>query len=112
MDNKFVISKLANVSVMMNSQVEKNMQILRGRVLLCEEESRLSFVQNPPRGKRSVEVARAEHCRMVRRPDSLYTLTLRFDIKNKYIRETLISEVRQMVTAAQQDFTNQQNKEQ
>lgn len=100
----FVYSKLTDMSVEMQSQQEKNMCVLRGRVLLNEIESRLLFIQNSPRGKRSVEVDRGDHCRMVRRPDGCYTLTLRFNAEEKYVRETLIAEVRNMVTAAQKNL--------
>ena len=98
------------MSVEMMSQEKRNMVVLRGKVLLNEEEERLSFVQNEPRGPRSVEVGRGEHSRIVRRPDGLYTLTLRFDVKEKYVREAMIAEVRNAVNMALEEMKKNTSK--
>lgn len=100
MENEFKYSKKAGMTVEMMSQERRNMVVLRGKVLLNEDEERLSFVQNAPRGQRSVEIGRGKHSRIVRRPDGLYTLTLRFDVKEKFVREAMIAEVRNAVNMA------------
>ena len=104
METEFVYSKMDGMSVEMQTQEEKNMTLLRGKALLNEDESRLTFVQNAPRGARSVEVGRSGHSRMVRRPDGLYTLTFRFNASEKYLKESLISEIREVVKLAESDM--------
>ena len=48
---------------------EPNMRVMRGKALLDDEASDFKFVENEPRGPRSVEVGRTAHSRFVRRPD-------------------------------------------
>ena len=103
---EFKYGKYTGMSVEMQTQEQRNMCILHGKALLNEDESRLTFVQNAPRGKRSVEIARSLHSRIVRRPDGCYTLTFRFDAGERMIRPALISEIRNMVNAAQADSIN------
>lgn len=70
-------------------------RLLKGRALLNTEKGEFAFVQNEPRGARSVEIGRSAHSRLVRRPDGLYTLTFScMDAEEVYLREQLISEVR------------------
>lgn len=69
-------------------------RIIRGRALVIGDEKRCTIVQNEPRPYRSKEIGRTAHARFVRRPDNLYTITLRVDGNEKYLRSTLISEVR------------------
>lgn len=78
--------------------------LLRGRALLNPEKAEMLFSENPPRGKRSVEVGRSAHSRYVRRPDGDYTVTIRFHPSEKMIREQLISEVRDIVTMVGKDY--------
>lgn len=99
----FVYTKLQGMSIEMQTQERRNMVVLRGKALLNEVEQRLMFVQNAKRGARSVEVWRCAHSRMVRRPDGKYTLTVRFAHDEKYVREKLIAEVREMVNRAGAD---------
>ena len=83
---------------------EPHMKILNGRALLNSVESRLMFVHNPPRGPRSKEVGRTKHARIVRRPDGLYTVTIRFDAREKLILSALLSEVRRLQKYAADDL--------
>ena len=70
-------------------------RLLKGRALLNTEKGEFAFVQNEPRGARSVEIGRSAHSRIVRRPDGLYTLTFScMDAEEGHLREQLISEVR------------------
>lgn len=109
-NSDFVISKLKHMTVSMKTQVQKDMTILRGKALLNECEQRLTFIQNKPRGKRSVEIGRSDHSRIVRRPDGLYTLTFRFDAKERYLKELLLSEIRNVVKMAEADLKKQSEK--
>lgn len=100
---EFNYARLTGMSVEMQTQEQRNMVLLRGKALLNEEESRLTFIQNTPRGARSVEVGRSGHSRIVRRPDGLYTLTFRFDVKEKFLKESLLAEIREVVKLAEAD---------
>ena len=85
------------MNVEMQTQERRNMTVLRGKAILNEEESRLMFVQNPPRGPRSLEVSRTAHSRLVRRvSDGNYTLTFRFTGSEKYLMSSLIAEIREV----------------
>lgn len=109
---EFTYSKLTDMSVEMQSQTKRDMTLLHGKAVLNESEKRFTFLQNPPRGKRSTEVGRTMHGRMVRRNDGLYTLTFRMiDMNEKYISESLISEVRNIVKIAKNDQEAQKLKE-
>lgn len=79
-------------------------KLLRGRALLNDEKREMTFVQNTPRGPRSVEVGRTLHSRYVCRPDGEYTVTVHFAANEGNIREQLLSETRTMVTAVQEHF--------
>ena len=96
--------KYSDYSLEIMTQDAPNMNVIRGKGLLNVHESRFTFVQNPPRGPRSVEVGRTAHSRFVRRPDGLYTATLRFDASEKYVVAALIAEVRSIARIAQADF--------
>lgn len=109
---EFTYSKLTDMSVELQSQEQRNMVLLRGKAVLNETEKRFTFLQNPPRGKNSVEVGRTSHGRMVRRNDGLYTLTFRMiNIDEKYIGESLLAEVRNIVKLAKTDAETQKAKE-
>lgn len=81
-----------------------NMRVMAGKALLDEECMDLKFVENPPRGPRSVEVGRTAHSRYIRRPDGLYTITLRIDASGKYLRETLTSEIAEIAKNIEMDY--------
>lgn len=81
-----------------------NMRVMAGKALLDEECKDLKFVENPPRGPRSVEVGRTAHSRYIRRPDGLYTITLRIDAAGKYLRETLTSEIAEIAKNIEMDY--------
>ena len=79
-------------------------KLLRGRALLNPHKKEFAFVQNTPRGPRSVEVGRTLHSRFVCRPDGDYTVTIRFGAEEKNIREQLLAETRQIVSSVQEHF--------
>ena len=86
-----------HLDVSMHTLLEPNMRVMRGKALLDDEASDFKFVENEPRGPRSVEVGRTVHSRFVRRPDGMYTITFRCDAATKYLRETLTAEVAEIV---------------
>lgn len=79
-------------------------KLLRGRALLNTKKGELSFVENAPRGPRSVEIGRTFHSRFVRRPDGGYTITLRIAGMNPIMREELLSEVRDVCRGIMDDM--------
>lgn len=95
--------RFSDYSLEMMAQDDVNMVILRGKGLLNQQESRFTFVQNAPRGARSVEIGRTAHSRSVRRPDGLYTVTFRFDAGEKQVLPALLAEIRTIVKNAQTD---------
>lgn len=88
-----------------------NMRVMAGKALLDEDCQDLKFVENPPRGPRSVEVGRTAHSRYIRRPDGLYTITLRVDATHRYLRETLTSEIAEIAKNIELDYKLQSKAE-
>lgn len=98
-------TNMAGMSVdMYTVDADPENKLLRGRALLNPQKKEFAFVQNTPRGPRSVEVGRTLHSRYVCRPDGGYTVTVRFVAEEKNIREQLLAETRQMVSSVQEHF--------
>ena len=74
------------------------------------EKGEFAFVENAPRGKRSIEIGRTAHSRFVRRPDGDYTATFRFHPSEKLIKEQLVAEMRDIVKGCDNDRAKQQAK--
>lgn len=98
-------TNMTNMSVdMYTVDAAPENKLLRGRALLNPHKKEFAFVQNTPRGPRSVEVGRTLHSRYVCRPDGDYTVTIRFGAGEKNIREQLLAETRQIVSSVQEHF--------
>jgi hypothetical protein len=82
---------------------DPQLRIMRGKALLDSGDKRITFVENEPRGPRSVEIGRTGHSRYVRRPDGHYTITFRVDARTKYLTETLVAEVREVCKSIAED---------
>lgn len=95
----------------MHSLRTPNMRVMRGKALFDDEASDFKFVENEPRGPRSQEVGRTNHSRFVRRPDGNYTITLRCNGNEKYLQETLVAEVREIVKSIKLDISMEKSKE-
>lgn len=95
------------MSVKIHSRADRQVEhhLLRGRALLTPEEGEFTFVENEPRGKRSVEIGRTLHSRFIRRPDGGYTVTFRFTGREDYLRSVFIAEVRDVVNGITKDVT-------
>ena len=85
--------------------------VLAGRQFIDADDGRCTFVQNAPRGPRSVEIGRTPHCRIVRRPDGGYTTTLRVTQNVKYLKETLLAEIREVADCINKDLEEVKIKE-
>lgn len=79
-------------------------RVLSGKALVNPEKGEMMFAQNAPRGKRSIEISRTEHGRLVRRPDGRYTLTFGSMLASeKQLREQLLAEVRYVYKVIEHD---------
>lgn len=110
MKDIFTYRSIPNMTVGMQSQQDRNLQLLRGKVLLNEAESRLLFVQNKPRGPRSKEVMRTQHSRLVMTPQGSFTLTFRFSPLERDLRKSLVDEMMAICTAQENGIVNNQQR--
>lgn len=92
-----------NVAIAIQAQRQPNMRVMRGKALLDAAVADFKFVENEPRGPRSVEIGRTAHSRFVRRPDEGYTVTFRITAGGKFLRETLTAEVVEVVKLVEAD---------
>ena len=93
----FIEQILTEMTVTLKSQEDYNLQVLRGKVVVNEEDHSLMFEQNAPRGPRSTEVMRTPHSRLVRRPDGRFTLSFRFSKEELEIGPQLLREMKAVV---------------
>ena len=90
---RFTYRRIPDMTVGMQSQEDRNLQVLRGKVILNEDDKSLLFLQNTPRGPRSAEVMRTRHSRLVRTPQGTFTLTFRFSPDEPDLQTTLVGEM-------------------
>lgn len=106
MNNDFNYRTYDRISVGMQSQENRNLQFLRGKVLLNENDKSLLFIQNNPRGPRSIEVFRTGHSRLVRRSDGNCTLTFRFNPNEPGVLNQLLAEMETIVSHNMFNYIN------
>lgn len=92
-----------DVKLAVQAQRQPNMRVMRGKALLDVTAADFKFVENEPRGPRSVEVGRTMHSRFVRRPDEGYTITFRVNAGEKFLRESLTAEIAELVKVINAD---------
>ena len=78
-------------------------KIVGGKLILWSASKELTFVQNAPRGARSVEVGRTAHARLVRLVNGHYAVRLRFGAQERQIGYQLIAEMRELNKMALED---------
>lgn len=93
----FTHTRLTDITVVMQSQKDNNLQVLRGKVLLSKKEKFLIFVQNNPQGARSIEKMRTAHSRLVLTPQGRCTLTFRFSPDEKELPQVLMAEMAEII---------------
>ena len=86
------------MTVTLKSQEDYNLQVLRGKVIVNEEDHSLSFEQNAPRGPRSVEVMCTPHSRLVRQPNGTLSLRFRFSDQEPSIGSQLLCELKAILS--------------
>ena len=104
--NGYVYKKYAGMTVCTQTQKDNNLKVMHGHAVIDESDWRMLFVQNKPRGARSVEVGRTAHSRYVRRPDGRYTVTFRFSARELLLEQTLLREMRVLLKAIVEDRKN------
>ena len=96
--NTFEVFELTEMMVTLKSQEDYNLQVLRGKVIVNEEDRSLSFEQNALRGPRSAEVMCTPHSRLVRQPNGRLSLRFRFSDKEPGIGFQLIRELKAILS--------------
>ena len=94
----FIEQILTEMTVTLKSQEDYNLQVLRGKVVVNEEDHSLMFEQNAPRGPRSVEVMCTPHSRLVRHPNGTLSLRFRFSDKEPGIGLQLLRELKAILS--------------
>lgn len=103
--------KLEDYTVTLHKrQEEVDRQIVGGKLLLWKASKEVTFVQNAPRGARSVEIHRTAHARLVRLVNGHYSVRLRFSASERQVGYQLIAEIRELNKMAQEDEQKQQQK--
>lgn len=82
----------------------------RGKALINVVDKELTFIQDKPRGERSTEVGRSLHGRMRLKPDGKYGLNFTFKMDEKFIKENLLVELRNLIKAETDSLKRQQAK--
>lgn len=82
----------------------------RGKALVNVTDNELTFIQDKPRGERSLEVGRSLHGRMRKKPNGKYGLNFTFDMGEKFIKENLLVELRNLIKAEADSLRRQSAK--
>lgn len=96
--NTFEVFELTEMTVTLKSQEDYNLQVLRGKVIVNEEDHSLSFEQNAPPGPRSAEVMCTPHSRLVRQPNGRLSLRFRFSENEPGIGFQLLCELKAILS--------------
>lgn len=92
-NNSFNYTRLNGMTIGFKGQKDFNQRTLHGRITINKEEHHALFVQDKPRGQRSIEVMRTAHSRLVQHPDGNYTLTFRFSMQEDGWNVKLVDEM-------------------
>lgn len=104
-NNSFKYNRLNGMTIGFKGQKDFNQRTLHGRITINKEEHHALFVQDKPRGQRSIEVMRTAHSRLVQRPDGNYTLTFRFSMLEENWNVKLVDEMKELCSPMNQtDF--------
>ncbi len=102
MENEKIFKQLPPTDVEVFATREQiNGRVMCGKALYTGEQDRFAFVENPPRVKRSKLVLASSHASLRKRANGDFSINVVFTAGEKYIKESLINEVRGLVKAAQ-----------
>lgn len=76
---------------------DDGLKMRHGRAVVNAKDRQLTFMEDEPRKVHSKELSKTEHGRMRERDDGLYFISFRFEFKERYIKECLLSELRRMI---------------
>lgn len=111
-NGEFIPEKLQDYSVELYKRQESlDRQIVGGKLLLWQDSKEVTFVQNAPRGARSVEIHRTAHARLVRLVDGRYSVRVRFSALERQVGFQLIAEMREINKAASEDEAKQRRQQ-
>ena len=103
-NGEVIPEKLQDYNVTLHKrQEELDRQIVGGKLLLWKASKEVTFVQNAPRGARSVEIHRTAHARLVRLKDGKYSVRTRFAASERQVGFQLIAEMREICKKAAED---------
>lgn len=89
---------------------DETLKIRRGKAFVNVVDKELTFIQDQPRGERSTEVGRSLHGRMRKKPNGRYGLNFTFAIDEKFIKENLLVELRNLIKAETESLKRQKAK--
>lgn len=89
---------------------DETLKSRRGKAFVNVVDKELTFIQDQPRGERSTEVGRSFHGRMRRKPNGRYGLNFTFAIDEKFIKENLLVELRNLIKAETESLKRQKAK--
>lgn len=78
---------------------DETLKSRRGKAFVNVVDKELTFIQDQPRGARATEVGRSLHGRMRKKPDGRYGLNFTFAMDEKFIKENLLVELRNLIRA-------------
>ena len=96
---KFKYHELKNMTVVLDSQEDYDLSVMRGKVIVNEEDHLMTFEQNRPRGPKSAELMRTPHSRLVRRQDGSLSLRFHFAEGEPGIDRQLLRELKAVIEA-------------
>lgn len=82
-------------------------RVIRGRALLDDEDKRMTFVENEQRKQRSKELGRTALTRVIRCVNGGYSATIRVNGDEKYLRELLVADARNIADYILKDVKEQ-----
>ena len=110
-NGEIIPEKLQDYEITLHKRQEDvDKQIIGGKMLLWKASKEVTFVQNAPRGARSVEIHRTAHARLVRLIDGRYSVRLRFAASERQVGYQLLAEIREINKIAREDEAKQKQK--
>ena len=99
--NNNKLSKIPQVSLEVYHRTESiPNRVLNGKALYSLDNNRFSFVENPPRAARSKLILASGHASLRRRHNGKFSINIVFERQEKYLKETILNEIRGLVQAA------------
>lgn len=85
-------------------------RVMGGKALFNEREERFTFVENEKRKKRSKLLLATPHATLRLRESGIFSVSIVFEHNEKYVSESLLAEVRDLVKKAKAEALKQKPK--